>query len=132
VIAVGDVLTREDGSRVRLVGVSEGEWVAEPADTFGAPVRLSARDLTACGVDDAAAPAEADPYRDTSGWEALARASEATNERVRRGDVDPGELAEDVFARANAEAAEVERKTAPRRKRGGIDGADAKRLGHRG
>lgn len=68
---VGDVLTRDDGTKWRLVGVQRttGEWITEPAEDFGAPVTLSAADLTA-RFGGAVGPAE-DPD-DQEGWNALA------------------------------------------------------------
>lgn len=111
-IAVGDILIREDGHRFRLIGVHNGDWVAEPLDAFGPPVNLTARELASgFGVDSTDPPA-ADTQ---SGWRVLADAAED----ARRGEVphEPQRLPEDVFAEANA-AAEAEAKAKqPKRRR---------------
>jgi len=57
--AIGDVLARPDGRRIKLVGVQRGEFVAEQLDTFGPAFRLTAAELMAYdGVDDPTPPAE--------------------------------------------------------------------------
>lgn len=94
---VGAVLTRDDGTKWRLVGVqcTTGEWIAEPAEAFGAPVTLSAADLTA-RFGGAGGPAE-EPD-DQEGWNALAE-SYATVAIAR-----PGPSPEQQFATVAAAA----------------------------
>ena len=76
--SVGDILTRPDGKRIRLAGVLNGEFVAEPLDDFGTPFRVSAAELTAYGVGDPTPPSE-DSYP-----EAMRRADSAATAQANR------------------------------------------------
>lgn len=81
--SVGDILARPDGKRIRLVGVSNREFVAEPLDEFATPFRLSAAELASVyAVRDAAPPPE-DSYTETlqlADTEATAAAARAYGE----------------------------------------------------
>lgn len=75
---IGDILSRPDGKRVRLAGVLQGCFVAEPLDEFGTPFKLTAAELMAYGVTDPTPPPE-DSYP-----EAMRRAdARATAEALR-------------------------------------------------
>jgi hypothetical protein len=66
---IGDILTRDDGTKWRLVGVQNGCWTAAPADGFGGVIVLSADDLTT-RFEGAAGPPESGDEQ--TGWKALA------------------------------------------------------------
>ena len=127
-IAVGDEITRDrDGARFRLVGVSEGQWVAAPLEGFGSPVRLSARELA--GFVGASNPrTDPDPYAtETQGWNVLSEAAEAN--RLREA---PQALSPEEFFNETAAADKQEKASGGRsERREGISAAKAQALGHR-
>lgn len=81
--SVGEVLSGPDGRRIRLAGVSNGEFVAESVDDFGPAFRISAAELTSVyGVNDPTPPPE-DSYTETlqrADTEATAAAARAYGE----------------------------------------------------
>ena len=66
---IGDSLTRDDGTKWRLVGVQNGHWTATPADGFGGVIVLTADDLTT-RFEGASGPPELGDEQ--TGWKALA------------------------------------------------------------
>jgi hypothetical protein len=97
-IAVGEVLTREDGRKFKVVGRANGDWIAEPLDAFGPPVALTPDELSAAlGIPDAAPPVQPD---EQAGWEALATAHRRLTEANSNGACPRGLTPEDVFAAA--------------------------------
>jgi len=80
VASVGDILTRPDGYRIRLAGVSNGEFVAESVDEFGPTFRVSAAELTSVyGVGDPTTPPE-DSYPEAMRLADSAATAEANRE----------------------------------------------------
>lgn len=123
-IDVGDTITR-DGEAFRLVGISEGEWVAEPLDDFGPPVRLTARDLAAFGVEASDPSADGDPVAsETQGWRALSEAARVNSRRR----VPRPPTVEEIFSEAES-AGEQDGPSTGRRD--GLTGKQAAALGHR-
>lgn len=132
-IGVGDEITRDDGTRFRLCGISsDGEWVAENLEEFSPPVTLSARDLASCGVEagESNPSNPSDPVAtETRGWQALAEAAEA--DRLREPQEAP--TVEEFFAAVAIEEEQERASDGPsERPSDTLDGADAKRLGHKG
>jgi hypothetical protein len=93
----------EDGSKAvwQITAVNGGLYVIARLDAFEPPREIPAAELAERFKVEAAEPA---PVDEQAGWRALADAFEEGNFRARRGEVDPGELPEAVFARASAEA----------------------------
>lgn len=107
-LAIGDVLTREDGRKFRLCGVQRttGEWIAEPLDSFGPVITLTAGELAhafGIGSSEAAAP---DEHTQQNGWYALAAADRA----ARTAAPEPLPTPEEVFAAVAAPAPKSKRK----------------------
>lgn len=95
---IGDVLTRDDATKWRLVGVHNGGWTAAPAEGFGPVVTLTPDELST-RFEGASGPPE--PGNDQDGWNALAESYAGALAAAAQADRGPSP--EERFAAVTAE-----------------------------
>src|SRR5215218_4562077 len=113
---IGQVVKAKGRTTLRIVGADAGAWIAQPAEGFAAPRRLTAAEMAAYGI---APPSSVDP--DAAAVQADARRTAEANRTYFNGRQasrveprPPGFSPEEAFEAAAADTASAARSVAER------------------